>query len=365
MDFSRILAGPQATMLLADLGADVLKVERPATGDDTRHWGPPFVAADAAYYLSVNRSKRSVTLDLTDDGDRSLAFRLAAEADVVVENFRPGLLESFGLGYEHLADSDLVYCSVTAFGPGPREREPGYDIAMQALTGFMSITGPVSGEPAKMGVALLDVITGLYAAVGILGALEVRRRTGRSQRITVPLFDASVAALVNQASNYLLGGIVPVPMGTAHPNIVPYQAFRASDGYVVIAAANDRLFRRLCEEIGREDLAADQRFASNGDRVVNRWALIEEISALICTAPVDEWVQRLGEARVPVSPVRDLGAVFAAPEAATIVATLDDPERGLLRLVKNPIVGLPLRPPTPPPLLGQDSEYVRRHGWGT
>ncbi len=363
LDFTRILAGPQATMLLADLGADVLKVERPDTGDDTRHWGPPFVGDDAAYYFSVNRNKRSITLDLADDADRNLAFRLAAEADVVVENFRPGLLASFSLGYEDLADSNLVYCSVTAFGPGPKEREPGYDIAMQALTGFMSITGPESGEPAKMGVALLDVIAGLYATVGILGALEVRRRTGRSQRITVPLFDASLAALANQASNHLLGGIVPRPMGTAHPNIVPYQAFHASDGYVVIAAANDRLFQRLCEVLGRGALATDERFVTNANRVVNRSALIPTISEVVGTAPVADWVERLTAARVPVSPVRDLSAVFASPEAAPIVDTVSDRVRGPLRLVKNPISGLPLRKPTPPPILGEHSEAVRERGW--
>lgn len=365
LDFTRILAGPHATMLLADLGAEVIKIERPEVGDDTRHWGPPFVDGDAAYYFSVNRSKRSVTLDLTNSTDRTLAHRLATGADVVVENFRPGLMDSFGLGYGDLADSNLVYCSISAFGPGPKESEPGYDIAMQALTGFMSITGPASGEPVKMGVALLDVIAGLYATVGILGALEVRRRSGRSQRIAVPLFDASVAALANQASNYLLGEVVPVPMGTAHPNIVPYQAFPASDGYVVVAAANDRLFRRLCGVVGRPELATDEKFATNGARVANRQQLIEQISGILRTRRVDTWVERLNEARVPVAPVRDLAAVFGAPEAQGVVETLIDPEQGTLRLVRNPISGLPLRPATPPPQLGEHSDEVRAQGWSS
>jgi len=350
-------------MLLADLGADVIKVERPGTGDDTRHWGPPFVDDAAAYYLAVNRNKRSVALDLADPSDRDLAVRLARDADVVVENFRPGLLDGFGLGYDALRDSGLVYCSVTAFGPGPKQDEPGYDIAMQALTGFMSIPGPTSGEPVKMGVALLDVITGLYAAIAILGALEVRRRTGESQRVSVPLFDASVASLANQAANYLLGGVVPRPMGTEHPNIVPYQVFSALDGNVIIAAANDRLFERLCAVLGLDRLAADERYATNGARVINRSALVAAIETAVGTNTVDHWVQRFSEARVPIAPVRDLAAVFAAPEAASILETVADPIRGTLRLVRSPIAGLPRRETLPPPRLGEHTDAIRARLW--
>jgi glutaryl-CoA transferase len=274
-DFSRVLAGPLATMLLADLGADVIKVERPENGDDTRGWGPPFVEGDAAYFLSLNRNKRSVTLDLATDGGRSAGRRLALTSDVVVENFRPGLMQRFGLDHESLSAErpDLVYCSLTAFGEGAGSR-PGYDIIVQALSGLMSFTGHPEGEPTKVGVALLDVICGLYAANAIQAALLRRSATGRGGRVTVSLFDASVAALVNQAANYLLGGLVPKPLGNAHPNIVPYQLFQASDRPFILAAGNDRLFERTCEVIGRPELAADERFVTNADRVRHREALI-------------------------------------------------------------------------------------------
>jgi crotonobetainyl-CoA:carnitine CoA-transferase CaiB-like acyl-CoA transferase len=251
LDFTRVLAGPHCTMVLADLGADVIKVERPGTGDDTRQWGPPFLEGDAAYYLALNRNKRSVVLDLEDATDRDLAQRLAAGADVVVENFRPGVLARFGLGWEELRSNGLVYCSIPAFGPGPRADEPGYDIVVQALTGFMSITGDPAGEPAKIGVALLDLVTGLYAAIAVLGALELRRTTGDAQRVVVPLFDAAVAAQ-RQAANHLIGGGASgdeVP--TQHR---PLPGVAAADGYVVLAGANDRLFE-LCVVLGLENPA--------------------------------------------------------------------------------------------------------------
>jgi crotonobetainyl-CoA:carnitine CoA-transferase CaiB-like acyl-CoA transferase len=275
-DFSRVLAGPLATMLLADLGADVVKIERPESGDDTRGWGPPFVGGDAAYFLSLNRNKRSVTLDLSSDEGRSAARRLALASDVVVENFRPGLMERFGLDHASLAAEHpgLVYCSLTAFGEGDPAARPGYDIIVQALSGLMSFTGHPGGEPTKVGVALLDVICGLYACNAIQAALIGRGTTGRGARVTVSLFDASVAALVNQAANYLLGGLVPEPLGNAHPNIVPYQLFETADRPIILAAGNDRLFERACEVIGRPELAADERFATNAARVRNRDALI-------------------------------------------------------------------------------------------
>lgn len=363
LDFTRILAGPYCTMVLADMGADVIKVEHPDGGDDTRHWGPPFVGDDAAYFLAVNRRKRSVALDLKDATDRDLAVRLAGEADVVIANFRPGVMEGYGLGFDDLADAGIVHCSITAFGPGPREDDPGYDIVIQALTGFMSMTGSPSGEPAKMGVALLDVIAGLHAAVAVLGGLEARRRTGQAQRITVPLFDAGLAALANQAANHLLGGVVPRAMGTAHPNIAPYQAFAAADGWVIIAAANDRLFARLCGVLDRPDLAADGRYGDNAARVANRESLAAAIGATIAGAGVDEWVERLTAARVPAAPVRDLAAVFTAPEAQPMVAEIDDPVRGTLRLVGDPVDGFRVAPMTPPPLLGEHTDDVRACLW--
>jgi crotonobetainyl-CoA:carnitine CoA-transferase CaiB-like acyl-CoA transferase len=360
-DFSRVLAGPLATMLLADLGADVVKVERPETGDDTRGWGPPFVEGDAAYFLSLNRNKRSVTLDLSTDDGRSAARRLALGSDVVVENFRPGLMQRFGLDHRTLSAErpDLVYCSLTAFGDEAGTR-PGYDIIVQALSGLMSFTGQPGGEPTKVGVALLDVICGLYAANAVQAALLRRSSTGRGGRVTVSLFDASVAALVNQAANYLLGGLVPVPLGNAHPNIVPYQLFEASDRPFILAAGNDRLFERTCEVIGRPELASDERFLTNADRVRNREALIPILSEAFAARTVDEWVEALEAASVPSAPVRTVDEVFTSAQGAAALQEVDDPVRGLLRLVAEPIHVDGRVPPVrmPPPRLGEHTEQV-------
>ena len=364
LDFTRVLAGPHCTMVLADLGADVIKVERPGTGDDTRQWGPPFLAGDAAYYLALNRNKRSVVLDFEDSADRDLARRLAAGADVIVENFRPGVLDRFGLGWDDLRADGLVYCSIPAFGPGPRADEPGYDIVVQALTGFMSITGDPSGEPAKIGVALLDLVTGLYAAIAVLAALETRRHTGESQRVTVPLFDAAVAALANQAANHLIGGIVPRPMGSAHPNLVPYQAFAAADGFVVLAGATDAQFRRLCGVLGLESLGSDPRLATNAGRVAHREVVVAEIARVVVTGTVDSWVEACHAAEVPAAPVRDLAALFAAPETMGLVEEIADPGRGLLRLVRSPMSGVGTTASLPPPRLGEHTVEVRAHLWG-
>ena len=361
-DFSRVLAGPLATMLLADLGADVVKVERPETGDDTRGWGPPFVeGGDAAYFLSLNRNKRSVTLDLSADEGRAAARRLALASDVVVENFRPGLMQRFGLDHETLSAGrpDIVYCSLTAFGEQAGTR-PGYDIIVQALSGLMSFTGQPDGEPTKVGVALLDVICGLYAANAIQAALLRRASTGRGARVTVSLFDASLAALVNQAANYLLGGLVPAPLGNAHPNIVPYQLFRASDRTFILAAGNDRLFERTCEVIDRPELAADERFVTNADRVRHRDALIPILSDAFATKTADEWIEALERASVPCAPVRTVDEVFASAEGAAALQVVDDPARGLLRLVAEPIRVDGRVPPVrlPPPRLGEHTDEV-------
>ena len=361
-DFSRVLAGPLATMLLADLGADVVKIERPESGDDTRGWGPPFVGGDAAYFLSLNRNKRSVTLDLSSDEGRSAARRLALASDVVVENFRPGLMERFGLDHATLAAEHpgLVYCSLTAFGEGDPAARPGYDIIVQALSGLMSFTGHPGGEPTKVGVALLDVICGLYACNAIQAALIGRGATGRGVRMTVSLFDASVAALVNQAANYLLGGLVPEPLGNAHPNIVPYQLFETADRPIILAAGNDRLFERTCEVIGRPELAADERFATNAARVRNRDALIPLLSAELAGRSADEWLAALEEAAVPCAPVRKLDEVFASAEGAAAIQEIDDPVRGLLRLVADPIrVDGRVSPARfPPPRLGEHTDEI-------
>jgi crotonobetainyl-CoA:carnitine CoA-transferase CaiB-like acyl-CoA transferase len=350
-------------MVLADLGADVVKVERPGVGDDTRGWGPPFVGQDAAYFLSLNRNKRSVVMDLSTDDGRRDARRLALASDVVVENFRPGLMERFGLDHRSLSAERpaLVYCSLRAFGDeGEAASRPGYDIIAQALSGLMSITGHPGGEPTKVGVALLDVICGLYAANAIQAALLGRGDGGRGRLVTVSLFDASVAALVNQAANHLLGGLVPGPMGNAHPNIVPYQLFRGSDRPFILAAGNDRLFERTCEVLGRTDLPADERFATNEARVRNREILIPVLQELFGRRPAAEWLRALEAAAVPCSPVRTIDEVFASAEGAPAVQEVEDPERGSLRLVADPIrvdgERLPAR--LPPPRLGQHTAEV-------
>ncbi len=362
-DFSRVLAGPLATMLLGDLGADVVKVERPETGDDTRGWGPPFVGTDAAYYLALNRNKRSVVIDLSTEEGRRDARRLALASDVVVENFRPGLMERFGLDHTSLSAErpGLVTCSLRAFGDeGETAARPGYDIIAQALSGLMSITGQPDGEPTKVGVALLDVICGLYAANAIQAALVGRRETGRGRRVTVSLFETAVAALVNQGANHLLGGLVPGRMGNAHPNIVPYQLFRAADRPFILAAGNDRHFARTCEVIGRPALARDERFATNEARVRHRDALVPLLEEAFAERPAGEWLSALEDAAVPCSPVRTIDEVFASPEGAAAVQEVEDPERGPLRLVADPIridgERLPAR--LPPPRLGEHTAEI-------
>jgi crotonobetainyl-CoA:carnitine CoA-transferase CaiB-like acyl-CoA transferase len=364
LDLSRVLAGPLATMTLGDLGADVVKVERPGEGDDTRHWGPPFAGGDAAYFLSLNRNKRSVVVDLKASEGIAAVEHLAADADVLIENFRPGLMDDLGLSLAGLraANERLVTCSLTAFGEGRPDAEarPGYDIIVQALSGLMSVTGSRDGEPVKAGVALLDVITGLYAAIGILAALREREVTGRGRHVGVSLFDASVAAMVNQAANHLIGGLVPGPMGTQHPNIVPYQAFSASDRPFILAAGNDRLFARTCNVLGHAEWADDPRFSTNDARVANREALIPMLAAVFAERTSSSWIAALEAESVPCAPIRRMDEVFASPEGAALVQMVDDPVHGALRLVADPIrfdgQVLPVR--LAPPALGADTDGV-------
>jgi crotonobetainyl-CoA:carnitine CoA-transferase CaiB-like acyl-CoA transferase len=364
-DFTRVLAGPLATMVLADLGADVVKVERPDVGDDTRTWGPPFVGEDAAYFLSLNRNKRSIALDLRSPDGVEAARRLARSADVVVENFRPGLMASFGLDHATLSSDrpDLVYCSLVAFGEeGESAARPGYDIIVQALSGLMSFTGQPGGEPTKVGVALLDVICGLYAASAISAALLERERTGKGRRIVVSLYESSLAAMVNQAANFLLGGLVPGPLGNQHPNIVPYQLFDAADRPFILAAGNDRMFERTCEVIGRPELAEDERFASNGSRVTNRDGLIRILSDAFRTRAAEEWLVDLEAAGVPCSPVLRMDEVFATAQGSGMVQEVSDAARGTLRLVADPIRLDGRLPPVrrSPPRLGEHTEEILR-----
>jgi crotonobetainyl-CoA:carnitine CoA-transferase CaiB-like acyl-CoA transferase len=367
LDLSRVLAGPLATQILGDLGADVIKLERPGVGDDTRHWGPPFVGGDAAYYLSLNRNKRSVAVDLKTPEGVDAVRRLAAGSDVVIENFRPGLMAELGLPLEDLrrATPRLITCSLTAFNEEVPEAasRPGYDIIVQALSGLMSVTGEPGGEPVKAGVALLDVIAGLQAAIGILAALHERERTGRGRHVSVSLFDAGVAAMVNQAANHLIGGVVAGRMGTAHPNICPYQAFHASDRPFILAAGNDKLFRRTCEVVGHPGLAADPRFGTNEERVRHRDELIPLLEETFATRPASEWIEALEAAAVPCAPIQAMDEVFASPEGAALVESVIDPGRGTtLRLVRDPIRfdGETLDTRLVPPLLGEHTEEILR-----
>jgi crotonobetainyl-CoA:carnitine CoA-transferase CaiB-like acyl-CoA transferase len=357
VDLSRVLAGPLCTMILGDLGADVIKVERPGSGDDTRAWGPPFVDGDAAYFLSLNRNKRSVVADLTTEEGAAAVRSLTEDADVLIENFRSGVMDGFGLGLEELREKHprLVTCTLTAFGEEPAETRPGYDIIMQALSGLMSVTGEPGGEPVKVGVALLDVIAGLYAAIGILAALTERDRTGRGRHVSVSLFEAAAAAMVNQAANHLLGGVVPSAMGTAHPNIVPYQAFRATDRAFILAAGNDRLFARTCEVLGRPELAADERFATNDARVRERATLVPLLQEVFATRKADDWLSALQEAGVPSAPVRRFDEVFASAEGRAAIQEIAGFE-----LVANPIKldGERLPGRRRPPRLGEHTGEV-------
>jgi crotonobetainyl-CoA:carnitine CoA-transferase CaiB-like acyl-CoA transferase len=356
LDFSRVLAGPLATMVLADLGATVVKVERPGVGDDTRAWGPPHDDRGVAtYFQSVNRNKASVALDLTDPDDLARARAMAAEADVVVENFRPGLMDDLGLGYDRLrADNPtLVYCSITGFGTGAGAELPGYDLLVQALGGLMSITGSSDGEPQKVGVALVDVITGLFASVGVLAALRHRDRAGEGQRVEVDLLSCLLAALVNQTSAYTAAGVVAGRMGNRHPSIAPYELLRAADGDVVVAVGTDRQFAALCAVLGAPALADDPRFATNSARVAHRDALKSALEDALAARPAGAWVEELTAARVPAGRVNDIGQAFALAERLGLAPIVEIPrtDGGSVRLPRNPI-GLSRTPPryaSPPP----------------
>ncbi len=361
-DLSRVLAGPYCTMVLADLGADVIKIERPGGGDETRGWGPPFAGGEAAYYLSVNRSKRSCALDLSQDEGRALALELCAAADVVIENFKLGGAERLGVGYEAVRERNprVVYCSITGFGSERRPAgRPGYDFVAQAETGLMSITGPEDGSPYKVGVALVDVLAGLHAAAAILGALH----GGESAHIEVPLLDSGLAGLVNVAQNALVTGREPERHGNAHPNIVPYQDFETASGRIAVAAANDGLFAAMCAAMGLDELPGDPRFAANADRVENRGELIPLLAARFAQRGAEDWLETLGDAGVPCGKVRTVPDALAAAAAAGAPATLrvDHPTAGPLDLVASPIWGVTRRDAaTPPPLLGEHTAEVLR-----
>ena len=365
LDLSRVLAGPYATMVLGDLGADVLKVEHPERGDDTRHWGPPFAGGESAYFLSINRNKRSIGVDLKDPDGLERVEKLAAGADVVIENWRRGALEKLGLGYEKLksANPDLVYCSITGFGPGPDEDRPGYDFLVQARGGVMGITGQPGGEPTKVGVAIADIVCGLFASNAILAALYRRSVTGEGARIEVPLFESTLGWLANRGQEYLVSGEDTGLIGNAHPSIVPYQTFHASDKPLVVAVGNNTQFANLCRAIGRPELAEDERYATNPDRVSNREALISELQEEFGKRTAEEWAEEIRTAGVPSGPVNTLTDVFADEHVlgSGMLQELVHPSAGSLEMVASPVIvdgeHLPIR--HAPPTLGQHTE----EGW--
>jgi len=360
-DFSRVLAGPYATMLLADLGAEVVKVERPGGGDDTRAWGPPWREGESTYFLGVNRNKRSAALDLRTDEGRAHAFALAARADVVVENFAPGAMERFGLGYADIraANPSVVYASITGFGRGEGAGLPGYDLLVQAVGGLMSVTGPGPGEPTKVGVALVDVITGLHAAFGITAALRHREATGEGQRVEVNLLSSLLSALVNQASGYVAGGVVPQIMGNRHPSIAPYEVFHTADRPLVLAVGNDGQFAKLCGVLGRPEWAADERYAANPSRVAHRAELFADLDAVLRTRPADAWFAQLSAAGVPAGPINDVAGAVALAESLGLAPVAD---AGGVPTVAHPVAfsATPASYRLPPPGLGADTSAVIR-----
>ncbi len=378
LDLTRVLAGPWCTQLLADLGAEVIKIERPGHGDDTRGWGPPYLkdtggadTSEAAYYLAANRGKRSVTIDISTADGQSLLHKLVERCDIVVENYMVGQLAKYQLDYASLAkiNPKLIYCSITGFGQtGPHRARPGYDFIMQGIGGFMSITGErddrAGGGPQKAGVAVSDLMTGMYSAVAILAAVTYRERTGEGQYIDMALYDVMLAMLANMNMNYLTSGKAPGRAGNAHPNIVPYQVFATSDGYVVVAVGNDSQFVKFCEVAGVPHLAGDTRYQRNADRVRNREILIPELATVMRARPVAFWVQQLDAAGVPCGPINDIAHAIADPQVAARGLRIDLPHAlaGHVPMVANPIK-LSATPPSyelPPPLLGEHTADVLR-----
>jgi crotonobetainyl-CoA:carnitine CoA-transferase CaiB-like acyl-CoA transferase len=369
VDLTRVLSGPYCTMQLADMGARVIKVEQPGRGDDTRAWGPPFIGPESAYFLSINRNKESLTLDLKSG--RAVIERLLDRADVLVENFRPGTMERLGLGYAAVAERwpRLVYCSISGFGQtGPRRNEPGYDAVVQAEGGLMSITGDANGPPFRLGVAIADIVTGMFAAQGIALALLARARTGRGQHVDIGMLDSTAALLTYQAAIYFATGRPPTRMGNRHPTIVPYETFEASDGEFVLAVGNEDLWRRFCELLDAPDIAADPRFATNRDRVSQYETLRTLLAARIKARPRAEWIERLMAAGVPCGSVRDVGEVLRDPQmtARDMIAAVEHAALGNVQVLGVPIKlsETPGTVRTAPPTLGQHTDQILRTDLG-
>lgn len=372
-DMSRILAGPSATQILGDMGADIIKIEKPKEGDDTRKWGPPYVqdasgadTTESSYYLSANRNKKSLTLDFTKPEGQELAKKLIAKSDILFENYKAGTLDKYGLGYEQLKKEfpRLIYCSLTGFGhDGPYRDLAGYDYLVQGMGGIMSLTGPADGEPCKIGVAYTDLLAGLYALNGILAALYHREKTGKGQFIDIALLDAQVAALSNAGQYYLTSGKVTPRMGNAHPTIVPYETFMAKDGYIVLATGNDRHFAEFCAFAGKPELARDERFAENKNRVRNRNLIVPVVRELIAQHSMQYWSENLMKRGVPCGPVNGLDKVFADPQvqARQMVISMPHPvSPGPVKLIASPLrfSETPVSYRHAPPTLGKDTDEI-------
>ena len=365
IDLSRVLAGPYCTMILGDLGATVIKVEQPGKGDDTRHFGPPYIAGESAYYLGLNRNKQSILLDFSTPEGKERLLKLLSTATVLVENFRPGALERQGLGYETLRaiNPGLIYCSISGYGQtGPYALRPGYDFVAQAESGLMSVTGEIDGDPQRVGSPVGDVSAGMYACISILAALRVRDHTGEGQYIDISLLETTMSLLSNVASNYLISGEEAPRLGNGHPNIVPYQAFHTKDGYVVVSCGNDRLYQALCQLLGREDLAADPSFATNPQRVRNRQALVPALQEEFLRRTTEEWLPELRAAGIPCGPINTVSQSFNDQhiQARGFVWECEHPTAGRIKLSGSPIhlSETPTRLYKAPPLLGEDDEKV-------
>ena len=365
IDLSRVLAGPYCTMILGDLGATVIKVEQPGKGDDTRHFGPPYIAGESAYYLGLNRNKQSILLDFSTPEGKERLLKLLSTATVLVENFRPGALERQGLGYETLRaiNPGLIYCSISGYGQtGPYALRPGYDFVAQAESGLMSVTGEIDGDPQRVGSPVGDVSAGMYACISILAALRVRDHTGKGQHIDISLLETTMSLLSNVASNYLISGEEAPRLGNGHPNIVPYQAFHTKDGYVVVSCGNDRLYQALCQLLGREDLAADPSFATNPQRVRNRQALVPALQEEFLRRTTEEWLPELRAAGIPCGPINTVSQSFNDQhiQARGFVWECEHPTAGRIKLSGSPIhlSETPTRLYKAPPLLGEDDEKV-------
>jgi crotonobetainyl-CoA:carnitine CoA-transferase CaiB-like acyl-CoA transferase len=365
LDLTRILAGPYCTMVMGDLGADVIKVERPEIGDDTRTWGPPFAHGESAYFLCLNRNKRSMTLSLQHEKGIEILKELVRKSDVLVENFTPGTMEKFGIGYDslHEINPGLVYCSITAYGPdGPSKDKPGYDMVLSAVGGLMSITGEEDGGPVKVGVAITDVITGLFAQGAIVSALFSREKTGKGQRIDTSLLEAQVASLINIASSYLVAGTTPKRWGTAHQSIVPYQAFKTKDGYVTLCVGNDKMWINFCEAFRLSNLVNDPRFSTNPQRVKNRKELIQILGDVFREKTVSESLKLLDSASIPCGPINAIPDVFQDPQVLhrKMLIEVNHTKAGKMKMVGFPVKysETPAIVRFPPPVLGEHTEEI-------